>query len=163
VRNAAIRTLGAWNNAEAAPDLLELARNCPDPAEKTLSLRSYIGLARQTELSAESRLTICREASGLVQQPDEKKLLLGVLGSIPSAGSLKLIEPFLEDSSLKEEASAACVAVAEKLLQSTDSPKIAPQLIAPLQKAVSANAGSESAKRAQSMLEQAQKKAGEVK
>jgi len=161
VRACAIRALGTWSNADAAPDLLELARTASDPAERTLSLRSYVAVAGQSELTTESRCSMCREASDLAQTPEDKKLLLGALGDIHSFESLALIQPYLEDPAVKEEAGLACVAVSEKLLQGKDSAKQASNLMEPLQKVTQAGVNPELTKRAQSLLEQAHKKASE--
>ncbi len=158
VRTASIRALGTWNNADAAPDLLQLARNASDPAEKMLCLRGYLTLAGQSELPPEKALALCTDAASLVQQPDEKKLLLGALGNIHSPDSMKLIAPYLGDASVKDEAATACITVSEKVLQGADAGKQAAQLIEPLQQVVEANPNTEIAKKAQSLLEAAKKK-----
>ncbi len=158
VRTAAIRALGTWNNVEAAPDLLELARNASDPTEKMLCLRGYLALAGQSDLGPDKALAMCRDAGALIQQPDEKKLLLGALGNIHNPGSIELILPFLDDASVKEEAATACVNVSEKLLQGKEAAKAAPQLVAPLKKVAAATANSDLAKRAQALAEKAEKK-----
>jgi HEAT repeat protein len=156
VRTAAIRALGDWSSAEAAPDLLELARNAADPKDKLLSLRSYLGLASQSELTPEARLAMCREAASLVQSPEETKLLLAALGGIRSPDSLALILPHLEATSSREEASAACLGVAAKLLEGNDASKNVPVVIETLRKVVSTNPDSEAAKKAQALIEKAQ-------
>jgi len=163
VRTTAIRTMGAWNNADAAGDLLEMARTCAEPAEKTLALRSYLALAHQNEIPAENRLAICREAATLVQQEDEKKSLLGALGGIPSIDSVNLLEAYFGDAGTKGEAAAACVEIADKLLKSKEANTTAARLVEPLQKAVEAGASDELSRRAQALLDEARKKASESK
>jgi HEAT repeat protein len=159
VHAAAIRALGDWKTVDAAPDLLELAKNGSNATDKTLGLRSYLGLARNTDFPADQRLTMCREASSLVQKADEKKLLLAALGSIQTADSVALIAPYLDDSATKEEASAATVSIAEKLLKGGSAAAAAPKLVEPLKKAAQATSDAELSKRAQALLEQAQKAA----
>jgi hypothetical protein len=103
---------------------------------------------------------MCQQAAGLVQQAEEKKLLLGALGSIKTVESLALIAPYLDDAATKEEASAATVAAAEALLKGRDSATAALKLIEPLQKAGQVTGNSDLAGRAKGLLQQAQTKAG---
>jgi HEAT repeat protein len=160
VRATAIRSLSAWNTADAAPELIAWAKTTTNPTERTLSVRGYLGFAAQAELPADQRLAMCREAAGIVQQDDEKRLLLAALGRIQSLDSLAMIVPHLDDPATREEASAATVAVAEGLLKGPDAAKVAPRLIEPLEKAAAATANADLAKRARAQLEQARNRAG---
>jgi hypothetical protein len=56
-----------------------------------------------------------RQAAKLIQRGEEKRLLLSGLGDVGTAAALKMVEPYLNDESLKEEAAAATVLIAEKL------------------------------------------------
>jgi HEAT repeat protein len=160
VRAGAIRALGGWKTAEVAPDLLALAQNASSPGDKTLCLRAYLSLAANTDVPADQRLSMCREAAGLAQKPEEKKLLLAALGGLNSPDALALITPHLEDAATKAEASTAAVTVAEKLVRRRDAGKLAPRLVAAMEKVVQAAANADLTKRAQSVLQQAQSKAG---
>jgi hypothetical protein len=62
---------------------------------------------------------------------------------------------------VKDEASAAVVAIAQKVLRQNPSPQTAGKLIAPLQKTIAANANADVAQRANDLLKQAQAKAGQ--
>ena len=84
VHIAAIRALSSWNSAEAAPDLLELARVGGGSTDQMLCLRGYLRLAALPEVPADKRLAMCREAARLVGNVDEKNLLLAALGAIHS-------------------------------------------------------------------------------
>ncbi|HEY5914675.1 MAG TPA: HEAT repeat domain-containing protein [Verrucomicrobiae bacterium] len=155
VRTAAIRALGTWNNSDAAPALLELARNASDPGEKVLCLRGYLGLAGQSEVPADKALSMCRDALPLVQQTEEKKLLLGTLGNVQTPDSLALIVPYLGDDAVKDEAGTACVTLSERLLQGKEGGKNAAQTIEPLSKVAEGMTNPNLAKKAQSLLERA--------
>jgi HEAT repeat protein len=159
VHAAAIRALGAWKTADAAPELLALARAASDATDKMLCLRSFLGWAAQSDLPPARRLAMCQQAASLVQRDDEKKLLLSALGSIMTLDSLAQIVPYLEQAATKEEASAAVVGIAEKLLQGRNAPKLAPKLIEPLKKVGQTTANADLARRAKALLEQAQTKA----
>jgi HEAT repeat protein len=160
VRPTAIRTLAAWKTADAAPELLVLARKTGDATERTIALRGYLGWASNRDLPADQRLAMCREAAAAINQTDDKKLLLGALGRIQSLDSLALIAPHLEDASVREEASAATVAIAEEMLKGDDAKRVAARLVEPLERAAKATASDELARKAQTLVQQAKTKAG---
>jgi len=116
VRTAAVQSLCGWKTADAAPDLLKLAQTSPDPAEKTAALRGYISLVRDDSLSTAEKLAICKQAADLIQRNQEKKLLLGVLGNVPSLEALSMAMAHLDDSDTRLEASFAAVAISEKII-----------------------------------------------
>jgi hypothetical protein len=115
-------------------------------------------MAANADLPADQRLAMCREASSLTQSADDKKRLLSALGGIPSADALALATPHLDDSALKEEASAACVTIAERLLKGKNAARVAPKVIEPLEKAARATSDAELAKRIATALQQARGK-----
>jgi HEAT repeat protein len=154
IHGVAVRTLGAWGTPDAAPHLLELAKNAKDPAEKMICLRGYIGFAGHSDVAVADRLTMCRETAGLVDNEQGKKLLLGALGGIKSVDALALITPYLEEETTREEAATASVNVAEKLLQDKSFTGRQP-LVEPLEKAAKATTNADLAKRANALLEKA--------
>jgi len=159
VHRGAIRALGSWNTVDAAPHLLELAKKATNENDKTLCLRGYLGFASRPDLPVKQRLSMCREAEGLIQRDDEKKLLLGALGNINSPGALSLIAPYLDASATREEASAAVVSISERLLKGRGAPKVASRLIKPLEKVAQVTTNSEVSRKAKELLKQAQSKA----
>ena len=160
VHAAAIRVLGGWSTADAAPGLLELAKAASNLTDKMICLRGYLALAGHADLPTDQRLTMCRQAASLVQKDEEKKLLLAALGSISSVEALDLIRPYLDDQATKEEASAGVVDISDKLLQGSDAAKAAPKLIEALDKASQMTSSAELTARAKKLLEQAKAKAG---
>lgn len=159
VRSAAIRALGAWPSADAAPHLLALAKATDDAAEKTLCLRSYLNLAGRRDLPVGQRLSMCREAAAVIQQDDEKKMLLGTLGGIQSPEALGLITPHLDSAATRQEAALAALRVAESVLKRRDSARHAGKLIEPLEKVAQSSTG-DAARRAKTLLRQARNRAG---
>ncbi len=155
LHDAAVRALTTWSTAEAAPDLLEMARTTSDPTERMLCLRGYLGFAAQTEGGAPKRLQMCQQVVGLLQKDDEKKLLLGTLGGIAAPGSLDLIAKYLDDPGCKEEACTAAVAVGEKLVQGRNADKTAAKVVGPMERAAQAASNPDLARRAQAVLAQA--------
>jgi HEAT repeat protein len=159
VHAAGIRALAGWSTADAAPDLLELAKNAASPTDKMICLRGYLRLAGQADLPVDKRLALCRQAAALAQKDDEKKLLLAALGGIASVESLDLITPYLDEAGTKEEAATAAVDVSDKLLQSKNAGNVASQLLKPLDKVAQATANADLARRAKELLGQAKNKA----
>jgi HEAT repeat protein len=159
VHAAAIRVLSEWSTVDAAPELLQLARYGGGSTDQTLCLRGYLRLATLADVPAEKRLEMCRDAATLPTNDDEKKLLLAALGGIHSLASLELIEPYLGDPAIKEEAAIASTDVAEKLLHGNDAAKVAPKLVPLLEKVAEASDNETVTKRAKSLREQAKTKA----
>jgi HEAT repeat protein len=159
VHAAAIRVLSGWSTADAAPDLLELAKAAGNTADKMICLRGYIAFAGHADLPKPQRLAMCRQAAPLVQNDDEKKLLLAALGGIGSAQALELIEPYLDNAATKEEASTGIVNIAAKLLQDAGSAKVVPKLIGPLDKVAQVTANADLAKQAKDLSAEAKSRA----
>jgi len=113
VQDAATRVLGEWMSADAGPLLLELATSGPEQF-RVRCLRGYIRIPRQLDVPLEERFAMCRKALEAANRDDEKKLVLEVLARYPSAESLQLATPLLDQPGLKAAASAAAVAIAEK-------------------------------------------------
>jgi HEAT repeat protein len=113
VHTAAVQVISAWMSVDAAPMLLTLAKSSRE-VDKVRALRGYLGIAMQENVSLQDKLNICREAARLVRREEEKRMLLGALGTAASGEALELIVPYLDDASVRREAVVAVVAVAEK-------------------------------------------------
>jgi HEAT repeat protein len=155
VHAAAIRALGSWKTADAAPDLLAIAKNSDSATDRTLSLRGYVGLASNPDIPADQRLAMCREAADLAKSDEQKKLLLSAVSGINSAEAAAMAANYLDDPATKEEAVAGISAIAERMLQGQRGAQAAPRLIEPLEKAAAAATGEESSKRVKTLLQQA--------
>jgi alpha-D-ribose 1-methylphosphonate 5-triphosphate synthase subunit PhnG len=70
-----------------------------------------------------------------------------------------MIVPYLDSSGTREEAGAALVSVADKLLQGSDASKVASKLIEPLEKVSQVTTNNDLARRAKRLLKQAKEKA----
>ena len=92
----------------------------------------------------------------MLQRDEEKKLLLGTLSNIESPDTMSLILPYLSDANVRQEAGLAAVTLAEKLLRGRGPAKVAAQLVDPLEKVSQATTNDEVAKRAKTLLQQAQ-------
>ena len=124
-------------------------------------MRGYFGWASNAELPAERRLALCQEAAGVVQQAEEKKLLLGALGSIKTSGAFAAAVPYLDDAAVRAEAGTAVIVIGEELLKGREAAEVASKLVAPLQKAAQAISNPDLARKANALAEQARKKAAQ--
>ncbi|MEN6337413.1 MAG: HEAT repeat domain-containing protein [Phycisphaerales bacterium] len=160
VRSTAVRTLGSWKTADAAPILLRLAKETSSASERTLFLRGYLNLAARGDLSVEDRLAMCRQAAELIERDEEKRLLIGTLGNVESPDAVALIAPYVDDAATRQEASLAVVKVAEKLLDGDGPAPFAGKLVPSLEKASQAASDERLANRAKAVLQKAKGKAG---
>jgi HEAT repeat protein len=151
VHAAAVEALNSWTTPEAAPDLLALAKTAGNPADKQLGLRGYLRWAADGDVPPPRRLEMCREAAGLVERTEEKRMLLAALGGINQPQSLSLILPFLDDAAVREEACVAAVTVAEKIAQGRNAAKLSAEQIAGLDKVAQVTTNAELAKRAKAV------------
>jgi HEAT repeat protein len=159
VQAAAMRVLGAWKTPDVAPHLLAVARSADNPNHKMLALRAYLGWAGRADLHTDQRLAICREAAPLAQRTEEKRLLLSALGNVYSPEALALIIPHLSEADTKNEAAAAAVAAAERVLKRSDAARVAAELVGPLEKVLQAPVAQDLHERANGVLKEAREKA----
>jgi HEAT repeat protein len=150
VRETAIRVLAEWSDTAATADLAALARSSESRTHKILALRGYIRLIGLSSQPADQKLALCKDALGLADRDEEKKLVLGALGGVPSAEALAIVVPFLDNPATKDEAAAAAVAIGEKTAGSN-----APQTADAMKKVLKATANADLQKRAKEALQRA--------
>ena len=113
--------LGKWMTPDVAPVLLDLAKTGPVNFQ-IRSLRGYIRVARQMDLSDSQRVEMLRTAFETAQRPDEKKLVLEALKTRPkpTVDMLRLAVNALQTAEVKEDAAQAVQAMAPKLEKSAE-------------------------------------------
>ena len=113
VREAAIRSLLDWEQAEALDSLLDIVKTGDKEAHTVLALRSYFRLLRQKTDRPDSEMSaLYKQALSLATEDTARKQGLSGLAEIPTLESLKYVTAFLDDNSLREEASAAATQIA---------------------------------------------------
>ena len=129
VQDAATRVLGEWMSVDAGPALLELAKD-PDCPFRVRALRGYIRLPRQfgSRLSGQQRVDMCRKAWQAAERDAERELVLQVMERYPDAGMLRLAVEAAKHPSLKDEATAVAVSVAQKIGGGADVEKLLKQM-----------------------------------
>lgn len=115
LQDNASRVLGKWNGVDAAPVLLDLAKNAPEGKYQVRALRAYVGLARKFAMPEEERAAMCQKALELSKQPAEKLLVLEVLKLHPSTEGLKLAIQAVKTPELKDAATEATLVIAQKV------------------------------------------------
>lgn len=148
VRESALETLCAWQTADAAPILLRAARAETGTAAGLRCLRAALRLAASTEASADARLAICREAGPIIVRDEERRLLLGALGGIPSLDALDMAARLMDVPAVQAEACQAVVAIAGKLGPQARDPRV----LAALEKASSCEGAPDIARQAAELL-----------
>jgi HEAT repeat protein len=115
VRDASVRALTNWREAEARPDLLGIIRTAENPSHRVLAFRGYVRLGRELDLSAADRFAWFEDAAGLARTAEDKRLVIAALGEIPTVEALQLAAKYLDDAELANEAGAAIVKIAPGL------------------------------------------------
>ena len=114
-QDVATRVLGQWLTPDAAPVLLEVARNSPYEKYRIRALRGGIRILRQMDARQDRRVAMCREAMELASRDQERALVLEALGRTASAEALALVTPHLQTATLRTAACSAAVSIGEKI------------------------------------------------
>jgi HEAT repeat protein len=150
LQDAATRVLGAWMSADAAPELLKLTRTLSSEKLRIRTLRGYIRIAQQMGLPSEQQLGMCEEALRAAQRDDERRLVLAVLGRIPTAKAMSIVVPHLAHPALAEEAATAALRIGEGIVRSE------PGVVADaMQQVLKSGVSGELADQAKKLLQQA--------
>ncbi|QBG48616.1 HEAT repeat domain-containing protein [Verrucomicrobia bacterium S94] len=107
-RDAAIRGLCNWPNADVADQLLELAKNAPEDKYKLFALRGYIRLAGTFNTEAEA-LPMCRNAAALASRPEEIRMILSTVKRYKSEDVIQFIAPYIDNPEVVDEAGQAMI------------------------------------------------------
>ncbi len=116
IRKAAIRALSDWVDTVPMKDVLELAKNSTEENHKILALRGYIRMAGMDKHKpVKERLEWYRQALQLATRPDEKRAALGGLDQIGHIDALKLVEGYINDEKIRNEALSAYARIADRI------------------------------------------------
>jgi len=115
VRDEAVRLLAIWPDPAALPKLKELAAQKDNRRYHVLALRGMVKLGSAAGEEKPGDVNILAEALQLAEGPEEKRLVLGGLGSLAEPKAAELAGGLLDDPVLSEEAALAVVRVAEQL------------------------------------------------
>jgi len=113
VRESAIRALGTWPAESATDGLLGVARSGETEKERILAVRALVQQAGRPGRAAADAVALYRQALNAAERPQEKRLALAGLAGVPAPAALALAMDVMTAGSLREEAAAAVIAVAE--------------------------------------------------
>lgn len=114
VRDAATRALADWPNAAPADRLLELARTTDNATYRVLAMRGYVRMAG----TSKDPTAMYVRAMELASRPDDKRLVLGGLGTAGTTQALDLVERHIADPDVQIEASLAAIQIAARIRES---------------------------------------------
>lgn len=122
LRDAAVKAITDWPTLIALPTLLDWVSS--NTAQRTAAFRGAARLLAAKQLGSEEALTHYRQLLTLVQNTDEKKLLLSGMGNLDSPDALLLVLDLLSDDQVKAEAVQAAMAIVRRLGETPGSEAI---------------------------------------
>ena len=118
MQDEAVRTLSTWpnnwpeDNGVEQP-LLTLAKSDAKTSHQVLALRGYLQyLQSNKQLKNDDKLTKVTDVLPLIKRPEEKRLAIAAIGTVPAPGALDLLATFAADPAVAEDASSAIVKLA---------------------------------------------------
>jgi HEAT repeat protein len=153
IRAAAMRSLSEWPTPEPADDLLTFMRSSGSQTDKVTALRGYV---RMAGLSPDPAAMYLR-AMELAQRTEDKKLVFASLQTADSVQALDLVEQYLGNEELRDEAGLAAVQIADRLRQ-----KDATRAKAAVEKVLSANVNARIRQQAQAVINEMEKFEGYI-
>ena len=115
INDAAVRALTIWPDAKATESLLAIFGATKDKTHRTLALRGIVRILSLDGQDAEETLAVYKKLLGDISQPADLKLVLSGLGAVAEPAALKIIEPFLSNKDVQNEARAAYQKVAKAI------------------------------------------------
>ena len=115
--DSATQVLGSWNSPDdveaVAAASLKLAKEAPEHYA-IRGIRSYIRIPRQFDIPNEKKFAMCKIAFETAKRHSEKKLIFEVFKRVIEVASAKEAMSYAENPAFREDACAACVAIAQK-------------------------------------------------
>ncbi|NIA13813.1 MAG: hypothetical protein GWP08_07005 [Nitrospiraceae bacterium] len=119
---AAVRALAGWPTVAAVDDLVVIAGRGKNETHTALALRGLLRLLEiQGREGVDEKMAYYEKAMKAASTTDQKKMVIGALANVHDFGALKLIEPYLDDPELKEEAVLAANKVRTSFYKATAS------------------------------------------
>jgi HEAT repeat protein len=118
VKDEAVRTLSTWPNnwpedSGVAQPLLTLAKSDAKTSHQVLALRGYLQyLQSNKQLKNDDKLGKITDVLPLAKRPEEKRLAIAALGTIPAPAAIELLVTFAAEPAFTEDACSAIVKLA---------------------------------------------------
>jgi hypothetical protein len=96
-----------------AEPLLDLAKYSKKTSHQVLGLRGYLQyLQGAKQLKDDERVANVKDMLPLIKRPEEQRLVIGVVGAIPTPGGLALLVDFTSDAAIADDACSAIIKLA---------------------------------------------------
>ena len=115
VKDAATKVLGNWMTADAASVLLQLSKSLPSDKYQVRTVRAYLRIARQFDMSSDERLAMSKVGVTIAKQTDEKKLVLDSLKRNPRIETLEMAVAMASSEGVGELAASTAKEIAGKI------------------------------------------------
>jgi len=116
LQDTAVRALANWPNTQAAGALMKIIQNTPNETHRTLAFRGYIRLlSLPEERPVEETLNLYAQALAQARQTSEKQLVLSGLANVNHPQALQMVQSYLEDMEVQQEAALATLKIAQEL------------------------------------------------
>jgi HEAT repeat protein len=116
VQDTAMRSLASSHDPEAIPDQLSNAKNTANQTYRVLLLRGCMKLIDETaNMPAGKKIEVCKEVMSISDRVEEKMLVISCLSKLNTIESLKMLEQFLSDNTLKKDAATAILKIVKSL------------------------------------------------
>lgn len=118
VQDDAVGLLATWPNnwpddVAVAQPLLELAKSGRKPAHQIQGVRGYLQFVEEnTRLNHTEKVGKVKDLLGLIQRPEEQRLAIAALRSMPCVAALDLLTTLAANPAVSEEACLAILTVA---------------------------------------------------
>ena len=130
VKTAALRALCDTVDPELLDDLVNLARGTKDENLRTLAIAGSVRVATQEEgvrIPPDRQVVVLRAVLEAATNPAQKRMVLAGLGDVPVVDSLKLVDPLVDDASVRNEAARAAIKIGT-VLPSMQAQEVLPVL-----------------------------------
>ncbi|MDP6523522.1 MAG: HEAT repeat domain-containing protein [Kiritimatiellia bacterium] len=114
VSSEAVRVLAGWTGPAAIPHLKKMAGDVKNLRNHVLAIRGIVRLAAPGKDKPADLATLA-ETMKLASRKEEKILVIGALGTVPTEEALKLVAAAMDKPELLEDAGFAAVNIAEKI------------------------------------------------
>jgi len=116
IADTAVGALTEWPDAGAAPVLLAIAGQSPDPVHRESAFRGYIRVIRlPADRDPAETVRMHRQALEIAEGNEEIRLVLASLGDVNDASALALVEQYLPQRAVQSSAAASMISIARSL------------------------------------------------
>ncbi len=122
VQDEAVRTLSTWpgnwpEDDGVAEPLLTLAKSGKKLSHQVLGLRGYLQYVQEDKkLKDDEKVARVAEVRPLLKRPEETRLAIATLGTIPTSSALEALMTFIADPAVAEDTCSAVVNIAGRNL-----------------------------------------------